>query len=321
MKNGEDAVLCNIIYSSGSAPRKEGSKMAVFRDKSILGTIGGGIVEFEAINRALELLEKKENACQKYVLNQSDVSGLGAVCGGEITVYFRYLSCDRKEDTDLIKELSSAAEKLKDTWMITSLNSGSIGIYDDENGLRFSDVGQEKIKPYLDNCTHLTQGGVFIEPVVISGFVYIFGGGHISQALVPVLSKLGYRCIILENRDEFLKKELFSGVYDSKKIDFKKPGEYISAGEKDHIIIMTRGHESDFDVLEFALSTRAGYIGLIGSRSKWKYTVERLEKDGFTQKDCSRVYNPIGIPIGAQTPDEIAISIAAQLIKHRYLGD
>ena len=178
MKNGEDAVLCNIIYSSGSAPRKEGSKMAVFGDRTILGTIGGGIVEFEAINRAVEFLD---------ILDQSDISGLGAVCGGEITVYFRYLSCDIKEDITLIREISRAFEEFNDMWMITSLKSGFIGIYDDENGLRFSDASEDMIRPWLDNDTHLVEDDFFVEPLVVSGFVYIFGGGHISQALVPVL--------------------------------------------------------------------------------------------------------------------------------------
>lgn len=313
VSGGEDAVLCNIIYSSGSAPRKEGSKMAVFKDGSITGTIGGGIVEYCAIQEAMTLFDNKDMIIRDYILNASDVSGLGAVCGGEIKVSFIFIDHKKERDAKFLLELRERFSREENVWLLTHLDGEKKG---EMEILTKKDENNSIYGIYLDSKTHLTEK-FFTELIISSGLVYIFGGGHISKALVPVISKIGFRPVILEDRDEFLDISLFKGAVDTVKVDFRHPEVKISVKDTDYIIIMTRGHEADFEVLEFALKTSASYIGLIGSRSKWEHTVRRLEKDGFERKDYDRIHNPIGLPIGAETPDEIAISIAAQLIMHR----
>lgn len=150
------------------------------------------------------------------------------------------------------------------------------------------------------------------------GTAYIFGAGHCGEKLVPVLHSIGFSVVIIDDREEFANTMRFpeaDEVLVPKTLDL--PFADIVMGEHSYIIIVTRGHAHDELVLRQALNTNAGYIGMIGSKAKRNSIYSNLLKDGYTQADLDRVYSPIGISIGAETPEEIAISIAAELIKVR----
>lgn len=337
LTNGRDAVLCNIIASTGSTPRSEGAKMLVFEEEKesnspdtitdresteikTVGTIGGGAVEYRATLIAEELLKTKKSRTDSFCLDKNDVLDIGMVCGGNVTVYFRYFSSNEKADIELSEKIALSFEKDKDVWLITETsdeNAGEIGFYEKDGGLSFSKLSIDELKPYLSSKACFIKDKFFVEPIIKSGYVYVFGGGHISKALVPVISKVDFRAVVVEDREKFADISLFEGAYKTVLCDFDSLNEKIKVTENDYIVIMTRGHKNDFEILEFSLDTKAKYIGLIGSKRKWAHTVERLLEDGYTEKDYSRVYNPIGLEIGAQTPEEIAVSIAAQMIKHR----
>lgn len=311
LNNGEDVVLCTIISSSGSSPRKSGTKMLVFNDGSIFGTIGGGIVEYNTINLALESLKSKKSLVEEFSLDIKDVEKEGMVCGGKVKVFVRPFCYKNEDDVLIINKILLELNKKNDCLIMYDLTKNTINAISSEDKEFLKCVEKYKIK----NKSLLADDDKFIDLYKEDGFVYIFGGGHISQALVPVISKLNFNVIVLEDRKEFSDLELFSGALSTSLVDFKNINLNISP--KDYIIIMTRGHKADFDILEFSLNSEAKYIGLIGSKSKWAYTVDKLIEDGFCEEDYRRVNNPIGIDISAETPDEIAISIAAQLIKKR----
>jgi len=147
--------------------------------------------------------------------------------------------------------------------------------------------------------------------------VYIFGGGHVSQALVPILNSVDFKCIILEDREEFTNPTLFKGVYKTILIDKKHISDYIKIKSCDYICIMTRGHKDDLEMQAYSMTTDAKYIGVIGSRRKIASVSAKLKERGFTDEAISHISTPIGLEIQAETPAEIAISIAAQLIKVR----
>ncbi len=320
LQNEENAVLCSIIESYGSTPRKAGAKMLVYGDGKMFGTIGGGVVEYKALNTAKELLKTGKSKTETFSLNREEVLNSGMVCGGKVTVYFRYFDADNNDDKVVVKAINDRISGEKDLWLVTEIcedKKGKIFLFDKENGVEFSKIGEDEIKPYIKSKATLINKKYFAEPLVNGGFVYIFGGGHISQALVPVISKIDFRAIVVEDREKFADKSLFDLAHKTILTDFSKVKDKIKVSDNDYIVIMTRGHEKDFEILEFALSTKATYIGLIGSRHKWAYTEERLLSDGYTKSDIKRVINPIGLDIKAQTPNEIAISIAAQMIKHR----
>ena len=149
------------------------------------------------------------------------------------------------------------------------------------------------------------------------GRVFIFGGGHVAQALVPALAAVGFRCVVLEDREDFCRPELFSGVEETRLIRNDDPAAYEDITAEDYIAVMTRGHKDDLTVQAQALKTQAKYIGVIGSRKKTAAVFARLKEMGYTDADLARITTPIGLDIKAETPAEIAVSITAQLIMLR----
>ena len=157
----------------------------------------------------------------------------------------------------------------------------------------------------------------YVERFNFDGKVYIFGGGHLAQEVVPVLSHLGFRCVVLDDREEFSKPELFTGAEEVLCVDFKDLANAVQITKNDYVAVMTRGHLHDADVERFVLKTPAHYIGVVGSRRKAKLTRETLRGEGFSNEQLDRIITPIGLEIGSETPAGIAISIAAQLIQVR----
>ncbi len=150
-----------------------------------------------------------------------------------------------------------------------------------------------------------------------AGRVYIFGGGHVAQALVPALAAIDFRCVVLEDRQDFCRPELFPGVDATILIDNAEIAEYITVTAQDYAVIVTRGHKDDQLVQAQMLKTPARYIGVIGSRRKAASVFASLRAQGFNDGELKRITTPIGLNIGAETPAEIAVSIAAELIQVR----
>lgn len=152
------------------------------------------------------------------------------------------------------------------------------------------------------------------ERLLPPGRVYIFGGGHVSQALVPVLKAVDFRCVVLEDREDFCRPELFPGAEEIRLIQNDDPTAYREITAEDYVVVMTRGHKDDLAVQAQALKTPARYIGVIGSRKKTAAVFAKLREIGYTNADLARITTPIGLDIKAETPAEIAVSVAAQLI-------
>lgn len=153
------------------------------------------------------------------------------------------------------------------------------------------------------------------------GRVYIFGGGHVSQKLVPALAAVEFRCVVLENREEFCKSSLFPDAEEVRLIDYARAAREISFTGDDYAVIMTRGHKDDLLIQSQVMRTPVRYIGVIGSRQKTAAVTAALREMGFTDKEFQRVHAPIGLPIRSETPAEIAVSITAQLILVRAGGE
>lgn len=153
------------------------------------------------------------------------------------------------------------------------------------------------------------------------GRVYIFGGGHVSQALVPALAAVEFRCVVLEEREEFCDPALFPEAEQVRRIDFARVLEEVPLTGEDYVVIMTRGHRDDLLIQSQVMRAPARYIGVIGSRQKTAAVTAALREMGFADGDFRRVHAPIGLPIRSETPAEIAVSIAAQLILERAGGN
>jgi xanthine dehydrogenase accessory factor len=157
-----------------------------------------------------------------------------------------------------------------------------------------------------------------IEPFFHFERVCIIGAGHVAQKIADLTKNLGFYTVVVDDREEFANIERFQTADEVKVIpSFHNLCNHMQINHNSYIVIVTRGHSYDREVLAQAMKTDAKYIGMIGSRTKKTHTYSELLKEGFTQKDLDRVYCPIGLEIYAQTPEEIAISIMAELIKVR----
>ena len=152
------------------------------------------------------------------------------------------------------------------------------------------------------------------------GRVYIFGGGHVSQALVPSLTAVEFRCVVLEDRAEFCRRSLFPGAEEVLLIDNTRALDFVELTSEDWVVIMTRGHKDDLLIQSQVMKAPVRYIGVIGSRQKTAAVTAKLREMGFSDTDFQKVWAPIGLPIRSKTPAEIAVSITAQLILERAGG-
>lgn len=312
---GEDLVLVTVIASSGATPRGAGARMLVGKQGRICGTIGGGAVEYRSEQIAAKVLEEKTSRGHDFTLTKDDVQNLGMICGGACDVFFHYLPAGDAHTVALCEKAEEAFKKGFDLWLLTDVGVGNaMGLYMPESGF----WGMDGLENLVLTRHPERTGDVFHEQINSSGKVYIFGGGHVAQELVPVLSHVGFRCVVMDDREEFTKPELFPGAEEVICGDLQKLDQYMSIGNEDYVCVMTRGHSFDTQVQAQVLRCRPTYCGVIGSPFKAAGVRRTLKEEyGLADEELDLVTTPIGLPIKGETPAEIAISIAAQMILHR----
>ena len=161
------------------------------------------------------------------------------------------------------------------------------------------------------------QLDVFVEPVIPPPHAVIFGAGHISKSLCKVVSLAGFSTTIVDNRETFANRDRFPEAGEIFADEYEEVFPKLTIHESTYLIIVTRGHRDDMRVLRWAASTPARYVAMIGSKRKVIAVVKELEKEGLTREQLARIYAPMGLEIGAISPEEIAISVAAEMIAVR----
>lgn len=330
LKSGLAFAQAIVLESSGSTPREAGSSMLIRPDKSIVGTVGGGVLEANTVNAALKVMTEKKAAVTLYVLENEGAAAIGAVCGGRARVLIDYISADDPGNLVFFEQLLSASASNQRSH-IAALISDTETLLQRNTCLILPDgmiVGAEVFGPEIQ--THLQKGkgydiftrlenhSAHLFPVGSDGTVYIFGAGHCGEKLAHIVYTVGFRTVVIDDRSEYANATRIPEADEflvPKKLE--EPFDTIAFGPDSYIVIVTRGHMHDEVVLRRALKTSAGYIGMIGSKNKRETIYRHLLDEGFTQADIDRVYSPIGISIGADTPEEIAVSITAELIRVR----
>lgn len=323
MLEGEDVVLATVIASSGSTPRGAGARMLVNQKGRVCGTIGGGAIEYMAQQLADEILRSRKSYAKGYKLEPQQVEDLGMICGGDVVVYFQFISAADRNTISLVDRILTLFDRDEDSWIITDITdetAWSMGVYSKSRGVIGLEMNADEMKPLLENRAVQIEMGAkkyYAEPLVRAGKVIICGGGHIAQELVPVIAHVGFRCTVLDDREEFANRKLFSLADEVIVCDFENILDSVDITENDYVVVATRGHNYDFTVQEQVLRTDAGYVGVMGSRQKTAKVNAKLLEAGIPQEALDRIYTPIGTPIKAETPAEIAISIAGELIMVR----
>ena len=277
---GEDLVLVTVIASSGATPRGAGARMLVGAGGRLCGTIGGGSVEYRSEHIAAERLEKRASLVHDFSLTKDDVQNLGMICGGAVNVYFHFIPAGDGNAIAVADEALRRFAAGESFWLVSDLAGDG----------RLSLVNRDDCPEWLS--------------------------AH--QALEPVLTGVGFRCVVMDDRSEFAKRELFPSAEEIKLIDFNRIADSVTITGEDYVCVMTRGHAFDTVVQAQVLPMHPYYVGVIGSRAKAAGVRQQLiENYGISEADCDQVTTPIGLDIKAETPAEIAISIAAQLIEVR----
>lgn len=316
LQDGNDLELVSVVDSSGSAPRGSGAHMLIGTDGYLAGTIGGGMIEYKSIDIAGDLLVKRISELKHFNLAPND--DLGMLCGGKATVLYTFLDHNDTATKDVFKQIVAKSDQHVEAWLLTKLtgDQATLGFYSEDTqfiGINV-DVATLTIKPNYwqeDGITYL------VEPISQSDKVYIYGAGHVAEALVPVLHNLDFYTVVCDDRANLLTKTHFPTADELKLVDFAEIDLAKKLTAQDYGIVMTKSHEADYQMQAQLLKTPAFYLGVIGSRYKYSKHMRRLHEAGYTEQDTARLHFPIGLDIGAETPAEIAISIAGELIKER----
>ncbi len=328
---GEDLVLATILQRSGSAPRAVGSRMAVLSDGSILDTIGGGVLEARVMELGREVFKSRSSLVREFTLTAGDASRMGMICGGQVQVLIHFVDAAEDGERRLYGEIGRIQERHGQGWVITRLPLGEATGERPEIGLLDTDgtytgtldpvlvrEALARFKGRQPDVLWLGEQGFLVEPLSTRGTVVIFGAGHISLELAALTGRVGFRTVVLDDREEFANRERFPAVDEIHVLEtFERAMDGLEVGEESYLVLVTRGHGHDRTVLARALGTTAGYIGMIGSRRKRDAVYAALLEEGFTRRDLERVHCPIGLDIGGETPQEIAVSILAELIQVR----
>lgn len=345
LAQGRDAALATVLWAHGSAPRGAGACQLLTRAGLALGTVGGGVLERRALDELAALLgaaDAQQEAgapgvaaddvradargslrCDaslsymvEYALTQDEAQSLGMVCGGNVALLYQRLTVLM---LPFFRALAEAANGGGNVWLARWLRGGHVeGMALTDGQVNPTPLADAQVQPMFGRLAQWGNGSqgvaLFVEPVRFASHAYLFGGGHVAQCVAPLLAQLGFEPVVYDDRPEFADPALFPTAAQVICAPFAQAGERLQVTAEDEVVIMTRGHVNDQLTLVQALRTPAYYIGLIGSRSKVAHTRAMVMAQGFAEADFARVHTPIGLPIGAETPMEIAVSVAAEMI-------
>ena len=322
MEKQHDTVLVTIISDRGSAPRGTGSQMLVGRNGQFLGTIGGGAVEKRSEELALSLLSESTfpqvgEYLHEFQLRKNNAEDIGMVCGGDVTVLFQPVSSTNELWRTMAETLLGQINSRRNGWLIQRTDGGTPTLLD-ETGTVLVGAPLPNAERFMGSGGILADG-YFSMPLPVGERVVIFGGGHCALALAPLLKSVGFRVTVMDCRPEFATGSRFPWAEQTICGDYLHISDYLTLNEDDYVVVMTNGHSHDFEVQEQVLRNPLAYIGVIGSKTKTATVNQRLRAAGVSENAIQSVHTPIGTAIRAVTPEEIAVSIAGELIYERAL--
>ncbi len=322
-------VLARIIKRFGSAPRSVGSKCIITEGGNIFGTIGGGLLEHRVSQQAEAVLNQGRSQCYKMRLSETDAAASGMICGGNVEVYLEPLFSDNREAATLYATVNDLVEHGREGVLLTLVENG-ISASDTQNRIlvgpdgviagRIRGLKEESINPKAFHLPGLmtfplVESPIWVDPIRDLPTLYLFGGGHVASCVSPLAAMVGFRVVVIDDRTEFAHEERFPNADEIKVVPFDDAFDRISINDSCYVVIVTRGHLHDRTVLEAALKTEPAYIGMIGSKRKNALIMQYLRERGVLEHRLAQVHAPIGIEINAETPEEIAVSIVAELIQ------
>lgn len=331
---GSPVVLASIVSMEGSTPRETGTKMVVDTDGKFYGTVGGGLLEATTISESKAVITSGRSKFIDFDLMGEDTDSEDMMCGGKAVMLLDYLSAGDR-NISLFENMIDFIFKRENFYFVTVYTESGEDINMSEHVLLFSDgrtAGDKvledsdimSIRAELHDVSSTTilaldDRAFIIDPVRRVQTLFCFGAGHVAVPTAHIASTVGFKVVVFDDREEFANTERFPDAEEIKIIeDYNHALDGLDIDRDSFIVILTRGHRYDRDVLEQAIRTDAGYIGMISSKNKRDSVYKTLISAGIaTVEELERVHSPIGLAIGGETPEEIAVSIVAELIFER----
>ena len=333
LDKGKPLALATLVNTRGSTPQVPGAS-AIIGEKGLLhGTLGGGIMEGVIVSKAILCLESKQNFIEEYNLDSSIVADAGPICGGYATIL---VDAKPELSLDVFKTLDECLMSNQAGVLVTTMqrDPGKFSIRkriwisqsdaSDYNPTGWISINSDKLiqalnsqKPVLDETEHKDQI-VFYQPVFPDPQLIIVGAGHIGKALSHLGKLLDFRVTIIDERPEHANHENLPDADAVLSNDIENDLKNLYITENCYIVIVTQGHKKDGVALRQVIHSEAAYIGMIGSKRKTRLMKEEfLANKWATKEEIAALYAPIGLDINSKTVQEIAISIAGELVKVR----
>jgi len=311
LHGGERVMLLVVAESSGSSPGRASYKMAVAADGELCGSIGGGVMEVQLVERAKVKSKKAkgknksgvhnpQSAISEQVHQKNSPNASGMICSGRQSVIMRQLTT---ADADTVKLAIDALENKKPASLTITQSNFTVRPPKGETpGTDFEKLSETEF--------------IYTEQIGPKNKLFIIGGGHCALALSEIASRLDFRISIFDDRPELntLQKNEYADeitIIDN----YEEIGTHIPTGDNIYVVVMTLGYKFDEIVIRSLFDHEFKYFGVLGSKAKMKTLLTTLEKEGYDRERLARIRTPIGIPINSHAPEEIAVSIAAEIIK------
>lgn len=335
----QPCVLATVSSTTGSAPQVPGSSAVFGKNGLLAGTVGGGKVEFNILSQATEALKTKKTGYFHFSLNDNLTDEDSSICGGSMSIF---IDASPENHLPVFKTLTESIAKRVPGVLVSLLKSNGTGSMDlerfwvtHENSSEVSEKLRDDVAQKMKEMLRELKAGdfngfvehtspefednyAFLESVVPLPQLIIAGAGHVGKALAHMGKLLDFEVTVWDDRSDFANKQNLPDADNVLSGKLENSVATVNAKRDTFIVIVTRGHRQDSDVLKLFIGSEAGYIGMIGSRKKVAQVRQQfLKNDWATEEQWNKIHTPVGLKIGSKSVQEIAVSIAAELIQVR----
>ncbi|MEK9659955.1 MAG: XdhC family protein [Chloroflexota bacterium] len=333
-RTGGEFVLATVVHTQGSTPQKPGATLLVRADGSTVGTLGGGCVEGDIWFAAKEALRERVGPFfKRYYLNEDIAARDGLVCGGTMFFFIEPVLAGNPARA-LLPAIANAYDGGEPLAVATVVDAetGEPGarLVVREGGQTEGTLGSAALDVQaVEACREAMPQGktarivhegteVFVQGFTAPALLVLVGGGHVNLQVARIAAMMGFRVMVADDRREFASEERFPMAERTVVAPYEHCLDGLPITPNTAVVVGTRGHNFDDVALESAVRSLAGYVGLLGSVRKTVLIYQALLKRGVPAERLKQVHSPVGLDLGGRTPEEIALSIVAQLVAHRH---